>query len=373
MGEKIKILWKHPNLRDYRIPLFDKLYHQYSIHFLFTRTSVWDDKYKHTILEKRKETEKKRFANYRILLRHVIRDDYDVFIASFLYAPLTLLAVPISKLRKKKVIIWEEKWLLKSSFKARILDFFVRFLFVKFVDAFFVCGDCQKNYWIQRGVSPDIIFVAPESSIDISLFKQVEVNLDIEELKKFKIILSIGRNISTKGIMYLIQAFRNIESKVKDAFLLIVGDGTEQVACIKLAADYGLKNYKFVRPIFDNNHKAYLFHIAKVIVVPSIITETGSAEGGPIVIPEAFSAGRPVVVTDTVGSSLDVVDNEVNGLIVKQKDSDDLAEKIISILSGSDKQYQKYCLSARQTYENVCSYDNMANVFRQSINFVYNK
>ena len=364
--KKTKILWKHPNLRDYRLPLFDYLASKYEIHFLFTRPSFWDWKYRHTILSSKKNNLQNSTFSTKLFITCLIRLEYDVLICSFIHSYHTLLSVIIAKLRRRKVIIWEERWVKKKTFKSEILDLAIKVVYLRLIDAFFVCGLRQKKILKWLGASENKIFIANESSVDLSKIPVRHYNVELD-IKNRKIILFVGRIIACKGLDYLIRAFYHIEKTRKDVFLLIVGDGDFKSECMDLVKNLRVSNYCFAGEITDIQVKRYFFHISYLVVVPSIITAELS-EGGPIVVPEAFSASRPVVVSDAVGSVNELVVDGVNGYTCKSKSVSDLVRKISLILDTS--LYDDMCRYARRTYERRCDYGLINSTFSDCIESV---
>ena len=75
---------------------------------------------------------------------------------------------------------------------------------------------------------------------------------------------------------------------------------------------------------------ADLFRRASVVVLPY----TEASQSG--VLAFAYTFGKPVVVTD-VGSLPEVVDEGETGLVVPPKDTQALAEAVVSVLSNPEK------------------------------------
>lgn len=73
-------------------------------------------------------------------------------------------------------------------------------------------------------------------------------------------------------------------------------------------------------------------------------------EGMSNVLLEACASGRPIITTDRAGCR-EIIDNQVNGFVVKQKDSNDLIEKLEKFINLSYEQKKAMGLAARSKVE----------------------
>lgn len=138
-------------------------------------------------------------------------------------------------------------------------------------------------------------------------------------------IICVSRVTPRKGIRFLIQAFKTLSGRYDQARLLIVGDGNEKKSLEDLVQGLGIKDkVEFAGAIAHENVLAY-YQRANIFVLPSL------NEGMSNVMLEALAVGLPVVATDT-GGTKELLTNNVNGLVVKMKDSNDLAEKIEKLI-----------------------------------------
>lgn len=78
-----------------------------------------------------------------------------------------------------------------------------------------------------------------------------------------------------------------------------------------------------------------LHDISDVFVCPSIIDSHGETEALGLVIPEAMESKLPVIGT-SVGGIPDMIKNEINGILVTQKDPKAIALAIDKILNNSE-------------------------------------
>lgn len=139
-------------------------------------------------------------------------------------------------------------------------------------------------------------------------------------------ILSVGRLDYDKGFDLLIDAFYLL--KDKDIDLLISGIGPNKQLLENKTAELGLKSrVKFIG--FRENLQDY-YTKAKLFVTASRV------EGYPNVLVEAMSLGCPVVATDCDFGPSEIIENGVNGLLVKLEDKEELAHAIETLLK--DKQ-----------------------------------
>lgn len=145
-----------------------------------------------------------------------------------------------------------------------------------------------------------------------------------------KIVFS-GRTASIKGIHLLIDAVENIPSEYNfEVHLFTPGnDGTSYAQTIanKLANNPRFKTPRSISPDKIIDELAEM----DVCVVPSLWPETG-----PFTVFDAFAAGLPVIGTKHAGIGERVRD-EVDGLLFKWGDANDLREKLMRVLD--DRQF----------------------------------
>lgn len=144
-----------------------------------------------------------------------------------------------------------------------------------------------------------------------------------------KVILFVGRLAEVKGVTYLIKAMERIEAE-----LVIVGQGDlendlrEQAKKQKDKIKFlGAKTHQELKRIYAS---------ADLFVSPSITASDGGREGFGLVFLEAMASGLPVVGSDS-GGIPEIVKDGYNGHLVKEKNIDDLVEKINSILGDKEK------------------------------------
>lgn len=158
-------------------------------------------------------------------------------------------------------------------------------------------------------------------------------------------IAFVGRLVPVKGLAYLIKALGKISKESIGFFLSVIGDGPmraeyETLASIEIGAGYqflGSQPHEVVQELLST---CYVF------CVPSITLPNGQAESFGLVFAEAQAMGVPVVSFDT-GGIPEVVDNGVTGILVQEKNVNDLANALKRVLTEPDLR-NKMSLAARK-------------------------
>lgn len=191
--------------------------------------------------------------------------------------------------------------------------------------AIYSCSEAVTGFLVEEvGLKREKIITIP-NGIDIKSFS-VKTNRKkkIRELGltlNSKVVGTVSRLYEpTKGIKFLLEAFKIAQSKI-DSELLIVGGGRDEKELKKIARKLKIKAL-FVG---ERNDVAEILPVMDVFVLPSL------SEGFPVVILEAMAAGIPVVATDVGGNKEVIVDGKT-GFIVEPGVPHKLAEKIEELL-----------------------------------------
>lgn len=158
--------------------------------------------------------------------------------------------------------------------------------------------------------------------------REVLINTDI---KREKMILSVGRLINTKHYDRLIKVFSEINAP--DWKLCIVGGDALKLHNSEkyeaLVKELNLMD----RVILAGNQKNVdeYFNRASIFVFPS------SSEGFPNVIGEAMAAGLPVVSYDCVAGPSEMIEDGKNGYLVPVFDDETMKEKIVYLMEHEEE------------------------------------
>lgn len=159
----------------------------------------------------------------------------------------------------------------------------------------------------------------------------------VEKSSKHYVIGFCGRLVAEKGLDVLIKSFSIIKEKFPDAVLKIGGDyksvagGSVYPLLCDIIQKNEIKDVVFTGKIPDCEMEDF-YSSLDVFVLPSI----NSLEAFGMVQVEAMYCGTPVVASDLLGVRT-IVQRTGMGLIAKKGDPNDLAEKIIKVLSSREK------------------------------------
>lgn len=155
-----------------------------------------------------------------------------------------------------------------------------------------------------------------------------------EANQKTPTVLFVGKVIHYKGIEYLIDAMPAVLARVPNARLIISGRSNSkryaQLIVNRIAKSPARKAILWEDEWVDSDALIRRLRECSVLVLPSV----SRREAFGMVLIEAMSAGKPVIATSIPGPR-DVVQNNINGFLVPPRDSRDLAEAIVSILSDN--------------------------------------
>lgn len=196
-------------------------------------------------------------------------------------------------------------------------------------------GICKgiKDDLVARDIPAEDIFVVP-NGVDTDKFVPLPPNEAVREkygLQGKKVVAYIGTFAAFEGVRYLVQALiKLIKSGRDDIRGLIVGEGETYEACKQLAKDAGMED-KILHPgKVPHADVNGLYSIIDVLAYPrdsQRITELVT----PLKPLEALAMEKGVVASN-VGGLLELIQDNVTGLIHKAEDVDDLVAKIVQLI-----------------------------------------
>lgn len=141
-----------------------------------------------------------------------------------------------------------------------------------------------------------------------------------------RVVLFVGRLVTEKGVDLLLHAFAQARTGIKDAVLVLVGDGQERDSLAALASTLDISDHvKFVGR-FEGAALLAWYRVGQVFALGSRHEPFGA------VVNEALLAGLPTIVSEHAGAK-SLVRPNVNGDIVCPEDTPEFAAAISKWLS----------------------------------------
>ncbi len=164
-------------------------------------------------------------------------------------------------------------------------------------------------------------------------------------------LLFIGRLVEKKGVHVLLESFARLRTERPDLTLTVAGDGPLRADLEAQAARLGLgpESVTFAGYLTGAD-KARAMAEHGVYVVPSIITDSGDAEGLPVSLMEGLAAGKICVATAESGAD-DILDGTDAGLLVPHKDAVALHVALRTAVDLGPDERRAMSESARRTAE----------------------
>lgn len=220
---------------------------------------------------------------------------------------------------------------------------------------------CQSKWWkdFYHGLinQEEEKFVEIQNWIDLSKYldKREARKQDATEVK----VLYLSWVDKSKGIFDLINAANLLKDKALPVKYLIGGQGEAFDEAVKMVNDLGLKaSFNFLGWV-KGEEKSRLLNSSDIYVLPSYF------EGYPNSLVEAMVSGLPVITT-TVGSIPDIINNTQNGLLHEPGDAEKLSAHLYTLIT--DQAYrEEMALKGKNTVLKNNSVDTAIQKFKDLI------
>lgn len=212
------------------------------------------------------------------------------------------------------------------SFKKRVKKRIKGMLYSKYINEFIAVSGYSKKHLIQ--------------DFGKQICKKTNVILNGLDIEKYKTKENYKSNPSNfivachlreqKGIQYLILAVAKIKNSIKDNFKIdIYGEGPYQRRLEHLINEYGVKSVFHFKGSVGNLNDIYYNY--DYLIHPSL------GETYCYSVVESLLAKLPVITTSNAGNVLGLVENEKNGFLFLEKDSDQLSKILLDIYNVRTK------------------------------------
>ena len=192
--------------------------------------------------------------------------------------------------------------------------------FLKRVDCIVCLTDYERKLVRSFGIH-NRIEVIP-NGVDLNLFHPATK-------KEANTISWVGRMVPEKGLEHLLMAMQHVIREVRDARLLLVGDGPMMPKLRNLASELGVDQ----NCVFLGNKSRV--EVAQILSRSTVFAFPSLREGFPKAILEAMACGN-VVVSSNLPQISEIIEAAQDGYFVDPSDHLQFASSIIACLQDTD-------------------------------------
>jgi len=276
------------------------------------------------------------------------------------------LIIVLAKYRGLKIVWYGQGWTAGSN----NLRNFIKRIVMSFCDVvilytekeaqninLFFFGD-KKIHFLNNTVDTEDIF-----SIKKKITKNMLNNfLEQNSLEEKKIILFVGRLEGKESLNVLLDSFNKVLSKIENAFLVVIGSGSMTSEYKERSINNGIShNILWLGPEYKEKDLAYWFLVSHCFVYPGAIG---------LSLLHAFSYSLPVITHNNLKNHMPEISafkDTHNGLMFKEGNDDDLANKIEKMLSDNDMR-KNLSINALETVKDSFTFEQMLRRFEVALN-----
>ena len=200
----------------------------------------------------------------------------------------------------------------------------------------FCQNEANLKFMIDNKIVKDNYDLLPGSGVNLSQFEVKEYPDDTNVNFVF-----VGRMMKEKGFELYLDAAEIIHERYPQSKFHICGIKEEDY--YKRVEDLDKKGICVYHGLVDDMPEIYKD-------MHCIVHPTYYPEGMSNVLLEACACGRPIITTDRPGCK-EIVDDNINGYIVKQKDLDDLVDKLDTFMKLDNNKRKQMGLEGRKKVE----------------------
>jgi glycosyltransferase involved in cell wall biosynthesis len=219
----------------------------------------------------------------------------------------------------------------------------LKMLFAR-IAGFLAIGTYNRDFYRSYGVPKERIFSTPYAVDNDFFFRSAAMlaghKRELRERERIApelpLTLFSGKLIERKGPMDLLQAFASLPNG--GAALAFAGDGPLRGELERFVQDRHIDNVHFFG-FRNQTEMPACYAMADALVLPS------ASETWGLAINEAMCFGLPIIASDKVGATADLVKDGFNGFVYPAHDLAKLAQSLQVIISERDRRREMGCRS----------------------------
>ena len=213
-------------------------------------------------------------------------------------------------------------------------------LLLRAINGFLAIGTLNRAFYSHHGVPDEKIFSLPYA-VENNFFRdgvcEARPNRELFRAKlnlkpNFPIILYTSKILRHKRPGDLLEAYIRLSPdgvQQPSSYLIYVGDGEERANLEARVNELGWSSVRFLG-FMNQKELAKYYDLCDIFVLPS------EHEPWGLVINEVMNAEKAVILSDRIGSGLDLVENGRNGFIVPVGDIEMLSHRLRTLTGNPD-------------------------------------
>lgn len=149
------------------------------------------------------------------------------------------------------------------------------------------------------------------------------------------LLIGVGRLDPIKGFDVLIEALAILAKEGRQFRCKLIGEGPQRAQLESAIARLGLAAHVELLGARPQVEVRELLYAATAFVLPCVIAADGNRDGIPVALMEAMAAGTPVISSKVSGIP-ELIEDEREGLLIDERDTDALAAALRRMLDETD-------------------------------------
>jgi glycosyltransferase involved in cell wall biosynthesis len=220
---------------------------------------------------------------------------------------------------------------------------------------------CIKEHKFTKDNKLKVICKGSSNGIDLNRFSTTNFNQEtLSEVKKsinFNsgniYLLSIGRLVKDKGIVELVETFKDLHYTYKNIKLVLVGKFEIELDPLPQHIIEEIKNNANIIHIDWTPYVEYYISLANLFVFPS------HREGFPNVLLQSGALGTPIICSSIAGN-VDIVENNNTGLCFDVDNTSLMKNQITFALNNPELKHNSFSYYNRETIWNAMLHEYKA-------------
>lgn len=230
---------------------------------------------------------------------------------------------------------------------------------------------CKKIIVVSKKMEETLLKIgAPKEKVTlnpygVSIKHQNKTRSDYNQ----PVFLAVGRFVNKKAPHLTIKAFSKAFISIKNAKLIMVGDGPLLDQCKKLVQSLKIENSVHFAGIHSRRSVAKFMSLSRAFVQHSVTAPNGDCEGLPLAILEAGAMGLPVISTRHAGIPDAVIEGE-HGFLMDELDVNAMAQAMRTLGNDPDLACQmgnQYRLRIENNFSRNRSIQNLRRIIQDAL------